>query len=338
MESKSLAHRALMKTIHEIGVMKDLTVDGAGEMNEKGSSWGQIVKEFRINQQTTEPHLPWQNQAEAKIPELKKGIRRAMEGKNALQTMGFLLSARRYTAHEIPLLEGRVPVESIEGNTPDILEYSQYNWYQYIWYHDPESFPGDNWKLGQWIRVAHNVGAPLTPWILPASCRPIAWSTVSTLKDKELLTPTVQEEIKQLDAAMDEKIGNKRPASEVFEKEFDKLHPEIPEDIFLPDQEDEEDESVKNDATVLEADDYTHESYNKYLRAEVLLPNSGELVRAKARTTIALPLGGATQTQFWTPAFMRSSFQMGLQMDSLPMSLLSPSCTSRLMTSAIPTS
>jgi hypothetical protein len=49
MESKLLAHIALMKTIHEIGVMKDLTVDGAGELNGKGSGWGQIVKEFRIN-------------------------------------------------------------------------------------------------------------------------------------------------------------------------------------------------------------------------------------------------------------------------------------------------
>jgi hypothetical protein len=98
--------------------------------------------------------------------------------------------------------------------------------------------------------------------------------------EEELMTPTVQEEIKQLNAAIEKKIGNKRPASEV-KKEFNNLHPEIPEDIFLPDQEDEEDKAVKKDATVPEADDYMHESYDKYLTAEVLLPNGGELVRAK---------------------------------------------------------
>jgi hypothetical protein len=68
-----------MKMIHGVGVMKDLTVDGAKEeMNENSKQWGQIVKEFRTNQRTTEPHSPWQNQAEAEIRELKKGIRLAM--------------------------------------------------------------------------------------------------------------------------------------------------------------------------------------------------------------------------------------------------------------------
>jgi hypothetical protein len=179
MESKLLEHRAPMKTIHDIGVMKDLTVDGAGKMNEKGSSWGQIVKEFRINQRTTEPHSPWQNRVEAKIQELKKGIRRTM-GKARMpyrlwDFCGEWVSAIRcYMAHKIPSLEGRVPAESIEGNTPDISEYAQFDWYQYVWYHDPESFPGDNRKLGHWIGVANNVGTPLVSWILPTSCHPIS--------------------------------------------------------------------------------------------------------------------------------------------------------------------
>jgi hypothetical protein len=283
LESKSHAHRALMKTIHGVGVMKDLTVDGAKEMNENSKQWGTIVKEFRINQRTTEPHSPWQNRAEAEIRELKKGIRRAMRRTRTPYRLwdfcGEWVSAvRRLTAHAIPGLEGRVPAEAIEGNTPDISEYAQFDWYQYVWYHDPESFPADNKKLGRWIGVAHDVGAALTSWILPASCKPIARSTVSPLTEEELRKATVQEEMKLLDTAIEAKIGNKRPASEV-EKEFDKLHPEIPEDIFLGDQEDEE--SEENDASIREADDFTPESYDKYLTAEVMLPNGGELVRAK---------------------------------------------------------
>jgi hypothetical protein len=58
-QNKYLAlHTALMKTIHKVGVMKDLMVDGTGEMNEKKSSWGQIVKEFRIDRCTIESHSP----------------------------------------------------------------------------------------------------------------------------------------------------------------------------------------------------------------------------------------------------------------------------------------
>jgi hypothetical protein len=80
----------------------------------------------------------------------------------------------RLMAYKIPLLEGRVPDESIEGNTPDISKYAQFNWYQLVWYHNLESIPANNRCLGWWIGVAHDVGVPLTSWILPASCQPIA--------------------------------------------------------------------------------------------------------------------------------------------------------------------
>jgi hypothetical protein len=99
--------------------------------------------------------------------------------------------------------------------------------------------------------------------------------------EEELRTLMVQEEIKQSDASIEAKIGNKRPASE-DEKEFDKLHPEIPEDIFLADQEDKEQDD--KDATLPEADDFTPELYNNYLMAKVLLPNGGKLVRAKVKS------------------------------------------------------
>jgi hypothetical protein len=106
-------------------------------------------------------------------------------------------------------VEGQVPVEAIKGNIPDILEYAQFDWYQYVWYHDPETFPNDNRKLGRWIGVAHDVGAALMPWILPALCKPIAWSTVSPLMEEELRQETVKEEMKCLDEPIKALTGNK---------------------------------------------------------------------------------------------------------------------------------
>jgi hypothetical protein len=59
------------------------------------------------------------------------------------------LAIRRLTAHDITSLDGRVPAELIEGNTPDISEYAQFNWYKSVWYKDPEiPFPKDNKRLG----------------------------------------------------------------------------------------------------------------------------------------------------------------------------------------------
>jgi hypothetical protein len=71
-----------------------------------------------------------------------------------------------------------VPSEIIKSNTPDISEYAQFVWYEYIWYLDPAvQFIEDAKKLGRWIGVAHNVGSPMTFWVLPMSCKVIAQST-----------------------------------------------------------------------------------------------------------------------------------------------------------------
>jgi hypothetical protein len=42
-----------------------------------------------------------------------------------------------------------------------------------------------------------------------------------------------------LDIAIEVKIGNIRRANAHVEKEFNKLHPEIPDDIYLPEDVDE---------------------------------------------------------------------------------------------------
>jgi hypothetical protein len=45
---------------------------------------------------------------------------------------------------------------------PDISEYAQFDWYQYVWYYDPTvQFPVDSRLLAQWVGVAHDVGSPM---------------------------------------------------------------------------------------------------------------------------------------------------------------------------------
>jgi hypothetical protein len=87
-----------------------------------------------------------------------------------------------------------VPSEALEGSTPDVSEYAQFGWFEYVWYLDPAvQFPEDAKKLGRWIGVAHDVGSPMTFWILPASCKVIARSTVTALSDDEKADPVVQQ-------------------------------------------------------------------------------------------------------------------------------------------------
>jgi hypothetical protein len=184
-------------------------------------------------------------------------------------------AVRQLTAHDIPPLRGIVQSEIVGGFTPNISDYAQFNWYEYVWIYDPTvQFPADARKLARWIGVAHDVGNPMTFWVLPQSCKVLARSSVSSLTDDELADPSVQARMAELDASIREKIGDSISNEEVDMALADLL-PTIPDDLFL--EEDTEYEPFEEDAAMPEADDYTPEAYDKYMTDEVKLANMGTL-------------------------------------------------------------
>jgi hypothetical protein len=97
--------------------------------------------------------------------------------------------------------------------------------------------------------------------------------------DDEKADPLVQAQMANLDASICEKIGNL-----VSEKELDAalmgLFPHVPGNVFLQDLEDDL-EPAELDSTMPESNVYTPEAYDEYLMVEVLLPNGGDVTRAK---------------------------------------------------------
>ena len=97
--------------------------------------------------------------------------RRRSSPKRLWNYCGVWISAiRNVIAHGAPALNGRVPDEHIQGETPEIAELLQFDWYELDWYHDPTSFPAPKRKLGRWIGTADGIGQALTYWILTEKC------------------------------------------------------------------------------------------------------------------------------------------------------------------------
>ena len=140
-------------------------------------------------------------------------------------------------------------------------------------------FPEDAKKLGRWIGVAHDVGSPMTFWVLPASCKVIARSTVVSLSEDERADPVVQQRMAELDLSVKEKIGDTLEENEL-DPELVGAFPEVPNDIFLPDH-DAEFDPVEPEVKMPEAYEFMPEAYDEYLMAEVLLPNMGTVTKAK---------------------------------------------------------
>jgi hypothetical protein len=113
---------------------------------------------------------------------------------------------------------------------------------------------------------------------------------------EELLEPANKALAEELDKAIDEKIGKFRTDKEVAEELGMLFGPSG--DLYDGDLDPfDEIEAAEEAALMPEADEWTPETFDKYLVAEVLLPHGGELVRAKVtgrkRAADGTPVGVA---------------------------------------------
>jgi hypothetical protein len=178
------------------------------------------------------------------------------------------------TAHDFLELDTMPPEEAVHNHMADISTYAQFDWYEYVWYiNRSEDTTESTRKLGRWIGVAENQGAPMMYMILPKSCQLIARSSVFPLSQDDWLSAKVQVLKVELDTSIQEKIGDKRLDMDCFE-EFPEV-PEVPEDIFIDDK--PTSVPVAGEELMPEADEYySPEAYDQYLTASVLMDCSGE--------------------------------------------------------------
>ena len=95
------------------------------------------------------------------------------------------------TANSSFSLDGRTPMEEVMGETPDILEYLDFTFYDWVWYKDNAGV-GDN-MFGRWLGVSYRIGNLMSYWILTSNGRVISRTTVQRVRNLELATAEVEE-------------------------------------------------------------------------------------------------------------------------------------------------
>jgi len=285
MLKKSDAHHALTQFIQDVGIPRNCLVDRAPE--ERLGEWGRIISHYKIKLRTTEAHSPWQNRAEAGIRDIKKLVGRALRYSGApVEFWCYAVEwAARITsliAHDLPALKTRTPEEAVTGRTPDISEFAHYSWFEWVWYRDQASFPEPKICLGRWVGVAGDVGQAMTYWILTSQCTVIARSSVIRLQDYELRDPLILSQQEQFTTQLHERKRLSLTLEEPFVTVDDK------EEVLSPDEE----ETIYKTP---EMDEYTPESFDEYLSAQVTLPVGdrnlrGEVIRRR-RDRNGRPIG-----------------------------------------------
>jgi hypothetical protein len=93
-----------------------------------------------------------------------------------------------HNAHGIAALDERRPIEHYMGHTLNISALCTYSFYDYCWFgSSEEGFPDQQRVPGHWLGVSLDISGPLTYFVLPKSCWPIAGSSVTPVTPEELL-------------------------------------------------------------------------------------------------------------------------------------------------------
>ena len=281
LKTKAQAGEALGDFITHFGIPSALMTDGASE--QRTGKWEEWTKKCNIVASFTEPHSPWQNRAEGAIREFKKSVRRLLfTTKTPMKLWDYcgqyIARLRRCTSQPLYCLDGRTPHELLTGETPDISELLDYEWYSPVWYYDGlEGFPLERRKLGRWLGPSHRIGQALCYYIIRGeNGRILSRTTVQPLTDDEMADSATIEQIKEMDECILKRLNGIRGDKE------DMDDPDKVSSLFTPQGEDgpsEEDEAPFPEESTQDAEDTGEEGedlgdssmFDKYLGARVMV-------------------------------------------------------------------
>jgi Reverse transcriptase (RNA-dependent DNA polymerase) len=248
---------------------------------------------------STEPYTPRQNKAERVIGELRRRWRSRMASKNVpsrLWDFGFVYEC------EIMSRIARGPdfrpgIEVLTGDTVDISEWLDFEFYDPVWYwHRPGD--EDNPRVGRWLGVAHRVGSNLCYWILTASAKVVARTTVQHITEIEMLDPVIKKRVDDADTLSRHQVE----ARNYFDHEIVGLAQAM-DDIELDDEL----------ADPVNLPDATEEAFDEYIGAELFIPSGGELIRGRVTKRLKDWQGNPVGTRSANPIFDTRDYEAVLE-------------------------
>jgi hypothetical protein len=97
---------------------------------------------------------------------------------------------------------GRTGNEEITGDTPDISEYVDFDFYDWVWYWDSPDRDNSP-KIGRWLGPSHQIGAAMCYYVLVQNGEVISRSSVQHMTTVERMKDKIKSKIE----AYDKEVG-----------------------------------------------------------------------------------------------------------------------------------
>ena len=159
MSGSTEARKSFCDFTDDVGIPETLWVDGAGEFTGKHTDFVKETRRCRTKLKTTEKGRKNQNHyAEGEIATLKKQWKHRMARKKAPRRVwDFGLV---YESEILSLMacghNRHSGYEEVFGETPDISEWLDFDFYDLVWWLDDQpSYPDEKRRLTRWLGVSH---------------------------------------------------------------------------------------------------------------------------------------------------------------------------------------
>ena len=194
---------------HDFGVPEFLTFDGATAQVGKNTLFMRSLKKHQSQFHVSSPRRPNENPAEACIRETKKRWYRIMHRQKVPRRLWdfglvWICETGNLTSTSSKYADNRTPLEIITGETPDISEYVDFSFYDWVTYR-PNAGLGEN-SLGRWLGISHKVGQLMSYWILTISGNVISCTTVQRVTNLEKQLDEWRDRMSQYDININERL------------------------------------------------------------------------------------------------------------------------------------
>ena len=254
---------ALGELVQEIGIPRKMVTDDAKEKLGPNTKWMETIRHYKMDWSNTEPYSHWQNRAEDAIREVRRRWKllqhRRMIPKR-LWDYGLTYVAE-IMCRTVRAGSDRTPYEILTGDTPDISEFIDFDFYDWVWYlnnpNDKESPP----QLGRWLGVSHRVGSAMCYFVLTQNGTVLSRSSVQPVTIPEQLSDDVRTRMEKYDLEINGRLADEKYISD-----------EIRSDVLYLEDDDPTVEG-EEESPILEADEvWENNAYDQYVNAEILLP------------------------------------------------------------------
>jgi hypothetical protein len=300
LDSKAKVALALTEFADDVGIPDSLLSDGAPEVVGPRTDFMKEVNRLKIRLKRSETGRSNQNYAaEREIGELKKRWRnRMLKRKVPPRLWDYGLIYESNILNRIPRgQQQRTGIEMVTGETPDISEWIDFEFYDRVWYYDQKKIEidGSGRRLARWLGVAHRVGSDLCYWLALESGKVIARTTVQHVVRDDYVNEDVRHEIERFDQSIEERLSDQNFIAADTQGFYiqDELA-DVPTGIIRA----EEDYGDMATADALDADDIDDDLLDKYLNAELIFDvgtgneRKGRVVK-RAKGTSGEPIGRA---------------------------------------------